>query len=161
MGIMSELMDTISEVIDMKSAYRIIRRPYDEEFARAHSVTLLDITDKLYIPCIFCGTDIVGKILVGKVYTNQPVFCDLNCRSKHALVRLSKFTEETNIREAAKKLVAMCLTVDIIVKETDVKKRTTPLVVRKLLAEHNRLAELTLDVLKQILKEVTHANRDT
>lgn len=161
MDIENSLMDLISEVIDTKADYRIIRRPYDEYFARAHGVTLDDITTKLFVPCLFCGSDITSRIMFSKQPAHVPVFCDGECRSRHALVRLSKFSEDTNIREAAKKLAAMCLTIDIAIKETDIKKRTTPLVIRKLLAEHNRLAELTLDVVKQILVEVKRVHRKT
>jgi hypothetical protein len=148
MSLVDELMDKIAEIIDMKSAYRIIRRPYDKEFAEANNVEMEDISSNRFIPCLMCGTDTIPRsMLSGSKRTIT--FCSKECRSKHGVIRLIKFDESTDIRATAKELVKLCLNIDVTNQETDVKKKTTPLVVRKLLSENNRLLELILEELKR------------
>ena len=151
MSKVDDLMDTISEVIDSKQAYRIIRRPYDQAFAEANGVTMESIQHNTFIPCLMCGADVIPRMLLNKKKA-AITFCSKECRTRHGLIRLKKFDEDTNIRLTALSFVKLCLDVDVVVEETDVKKRTTPLVVRKLLAENNRLLEL-------ILEELRHAHR--
>ena len=143
----NELMDKISEVIDSKIAYRVIRRPYDEEFANAHGMTMDDITENRFIPCLMCGVDIIPRMMINRK-GRAVVYCSTECKRKHAFMRLWKFTEDTDIRATAQALLKGCLDIDYTVEE-NTKKRTTPLVVRKLLAENNRLLELILEELKR------------
>ena len=143
----NELMDKISEVIDSKIAYRIIRRPYDEEFTKLHGYKMSDITENRYIPCLMCGADVIPRLLMNKK-GRSVVYCSTECKKKHAFMRLWKFTEETDLRATAHALLKGCLDIDYTVEE-NTKKRTTPLVVRKLLAENNRLLELILEELKR------------
>jgi hypothetical protein len=159
MSLEKVLMDHIAEIIDSKCQYKILRRPMDQEFASAWGVTLDDITNQRIIPCIECGMDIIPRMLLSKNTGKPIVYCSKECRVKHTLSRLIKFNEDTNIKEAAQRLVKACLIIDITSDETDVKKRTTPLVVRKLLSENNRLAELGNDLLKKILEELRDARQ--
>jgi len=144
----SQLMDVISEIIDMGCEYKFMRREIDDDFAKAHGVTVEDIVNKSYTPCLECGSDITARLLLNTKKTKAIVFCSTECRSKNNLFRLTKISEETNIRDLAQATIARCLTIVRAESPADVKKRTSPLVVRKLLAENNRLLELILEELR-------------
>jgi hypothetical protein len=149
MSLREDFMDRISEVIDMKCEYKFCRRPYDDDFANAHGISTSDISNRVFIPCLECGNDIMPRIILGKSKSGkQVVFCCAECRSKHAATRLYQITENTNIGDLADSLLRRCMTIEIKENPGDVKKRTTPLVVRKLLAENNRLLELILGELR-------------
>jgi hypothetical protein len=103
--------DLIAEIIDGKLGYTITRRPYNEDFAKAHGITLADIEEKRFIPCLECGSDITPKILLGKFKNKMPVYCGPECRAAHARYRIMKFHDRMDINAVAKSLVARCLTI--------------------------------------------------
>ena len=149
MSHIAELMDTISEIIDMKCEYKIVRQDIDEEFAEAHGITLQHIKDGIYIPCMECGQDIIPRILLNpKKGGKQIVFCSKECRSAAGVFRMTKIDDTTNVRQLAMDCVKRSLTIVRRESPADVKKRTTPLVTRKLLAENNRLLTLILEELR-------------
>lgn len=148
-----DLMDTISEVIDMKCTYKIIRKPVDDSFAEAHGLTLQQITEGEFVPCLECGQDIVPRLLLRKSAGGKPiVFCSKECRSAAGVFRMTKIDETTNVRQLAMDCVKRSLTIVRAESPGDVKKRTTPLVTRKLLSENNRLLTLILEELRAARK---------
>lgn len=148
-----DLMNTISEIIDMKCEYKFIRKDIDEDFAMTHGLTIQQIQSHEFVPCLECGADIVPRLLLRKTQGGKPiVFCSKECRSAAGVFRMTKINEDTNIRLLATECAKRALTIVREESPADVKKRTTPLVVRKLLSENNRLLTLILEELRAARK---------
>ena len=140
-----DIADKIVTIIDTGCKYRIIRRPYDEEFAAAHRVSLADIESCAYIPCLECGQDVVPKVLLTKTHGRKPVYCSPECRVRHSRIRITKIDEKLDVNAFAKMIVDKCLDIDI---EGSVKKGS---------AARVNLAGLILEtnkILREILKEL-------
>lgn len=148
-----DLMDTISEIIDMKCQYKIVRKPVDDDFAEAHGLTPEQLKGGEFVPCLECGQDIVPRLLLQKRKGGKPiVFCSKECRSAAGVFRMTKIDESTNVRQLAMDCVKRSLTIVREEMPADIKKRTTPLVTRKLLSENNRLLTLILEEIRAARK---------
>lgn len=153
MSLRDILVKHIIDIIDEKVPYRIIRRPYDEDFARAHEIKLSDIQSAQFIPCIECGVDVAPRILIANQKGKSPVYCSSRCRSKHSMNRLVRIDESSNVNEIADKLISKCLTITLeqaVQKSHGQRSATT----RALMMQTNTL-------LAEILKELRDANRTT
>lgn len=146
-----EIAERIVTIIDTGCKYRIVRRPYDEAFAEAHRVSLEDITQERYVPCIECGQDVVPKILLSKTPGRKPVYCSPECRMRHARMRITKIDEKLDINMFAKAIVDKCL--DVIIDEPAKKngQKSAKGSIAMLISETNSLLR---EILKEIRKEV-------
>lgn len=149
MNIREALTEKIVDIIDEPKPYRILRRPYDKEFAEAHGVTMEDINNSVYIPCLRCGTDIVPKLLLGRRRGRPSVYCSKECRGEHSLFRLAKIDGDTNVNQLVSELIKGAYDISIVQGRPKAagKGRTS---VAVLLLETNNL-------LKSILKEIQSA----
>ena len=142
-----EIAEKIVTIIDTGCKYRIIRRPYDEAFAEAHRVSLEDITEERYVPCIECGQDVVPKILLSKTPGRKPVYCSPECRIKHSRIRIAKIDEKTDVNALAKSIVDKCLDISLDGHASKISQRSVKGSVAMLISETNSL-------LREILKEI-------
>ena len=145
------LREKIIAVIDDQQPYRLMRRKYDKEFAEFHNITLIQIENKIFIPCLNCGKDIAGNILMGKFKRRENVFCSKECRTTIGYLRMTKITPSINVNGFAKRLIACCMDIDLQAPQKRVRKGT-PLETAVLLLETNSL-------LRDILKELRDGNR--
>lgn len=146
-----EMAQIIVDAIDSKAEYRIVRRPYDDEFAQSWGITLEDIEKNRFIPCLQCGQDLVPRIILGSVKGKQNVYCSGECRSDHNSWRLIKLNEKTNVNQLAMDFIKHGL----MIRNMDgVTRRSKP-------ARHTILASIarTNEILLDILKELRDAKR--
>lgn len=148
---LQEMAQAIVDTIDSRAAYRIVRRPYDEEFAQSWGVTLDDIENGQFIPCLQCGRDLVPRVILGSARGKQNVYCSKECRSDHNSWRLIRLNEKTNVNQLAMDFISHGL----MIKGTDgMAKRARP-------ARHTILASIarTNEILLDILEELRDAKR--
>lgn len=105
MTLREELVSKVVSIIDESLKYRIIRRPYDDDFAKAHGISCADIQNCVYVPCLYCGNDIVPRLMLEKRRGKVPVYCDKQCRDNHAKTRIAKIDESTDINEFVDSLI--------------------------------------------------------
>ncbi len=145
------LREKIITIIDEGVPYKLARRPYDEAFAKAHGITLADITSQRFIPCLSCGVDVSPMIMLGRFTSKPNVFCSKDCRTVHSFMRMKKIDSGTDVNKFAAALVAKGLDITM---EAPVKRirAGTKLETAALLLETNAL-------LRDILKELKDGNR--
>jgi hypothetical protein len=145
------LREKIIAIIDDQQPYRLKRRDYDEEFAKAHGLSLDQIVTKSFVPCLNCGKDISTGILMGKFRVRESVFCSKECRTTLGYLRMSKITPSVDVNGFAKRLIACCMDIDLQapIKRT---RKGAPLETATLLRETNSL-------LRDIIKELRDGNR--
>lgn len=140
--------DMIADIIDGKLDYRIMRRPYNEDFAEAHGITMADIMEHRFIPCLECGEDITPKILLGKFKNKLPVYCSPECRISHGKHRIMKFHDKMNINEVARMLVSKGLVI-ALGKNPKKPKGEGRMSIVALLTENNAILR---DILQELRK---------
>lgn len=141
-----QIMDIIEDVKQFGDDFKTVRSGYTEAFAKAHDLTLDAIVNKQFIPCIFCGSDITGKLFTGKRRGKVPVFCSRECRLAHTKYRFAlRINADTNVEQLADELISRGLSIT-----TEAKVR------RPKSSDHS--SEI-IHLLTQILEEIRNATR--
>lgn len=143
----SDLTQTIVDIIDSGGDYKIIRRPYDEDFAEAHGTTLQHIKEKVVVPCINCGKDISHMLLLQTSRRRAFVYCGPKCRGQHGAIRVTSFNENTDINAAAKMLIEKCYTIQI---KDGVRRKPVKIARLTVLAALNQNNKILTDILKEL-----------
>ena len=153
MKTLEETRELIVNIIDNGLPYMIKRTDYTEAFATQHGITLEDIREKRFVPCLHCGEDVVSRLLLKHGPGKTPVYCSNICRNKGNLIRLTKVDTSLNVNEFANKLAASCLEI-VATQPKQRVKRARNLDMVQLTMETNNL-------LRAILEELRHGSRET
>lgn len=148
----SDLTQTIVDIIDSRGDYKIIRRPYDEDFAEAHGTTLQHIKEKVVVPCINCGKDISSMLLLQTSRRKAFVYCGPKCRGQHSAIRVISLNEKTDINATAKMLIEKCYTIQLKEGLRGKPVRGHRLTILSALNQNNK-------ILTDILKELRDARK--